>query len=80
MVRGMDTDETIGFGPEDLPAATRRVFDLAITQAVEVADPAHDWPAFVEALWREMSELFGWDPGDWTPFAPVPPPPFDPSG
>lgn len=76
MVRGMDTFDTIGFGPEDMPVR-RRVFDLAITQALDTVDPSDDWDGFVEALWRELGELFGWDPQDWTEFTPVPAPPRD---
>ena len=72
---GMDTETPIGFGPEDMPAVYRSVFDLAIAQARQMIAPSEDWDSFVEALWREFSELFGWNLGDWTPFAPVPPPP-----
>ena len=73
----MDTHDTIGFGPEDMPDVRRRVFDLAIAQAVDTVDPAHGWDGFLDALWHQLGELFGWDPQDWAGFTPVPAPPLD---
>lgn len=38
----MDTHDTIGFGPEDMPVVRRHVFDLALAQAVDTVDPAQE--------------------------------------
>ena len=58
-----------GFGPEDVPAARRAVFDVAVEQASARVDPRDDFGGWVEVLWEELAELFGWQPGDW----PIPP-------
>ena len=58
-----------GFGPEDVPAARRAVFDVAVEQASARVDPHVDFEGWVEVLWEELAELLGWQPGDW----PVPP-------
>ena len=54
-----------GFGPEDVPAARRAVFDVAAEQASARVDPHDDFGGWVEVLWEELAELFGWEPGDW---------------
>ena len=54
-----------GFGPEDVPAARRALFDVAVEQARAEVDPRVDFDAWVEALWAELGELFGWAPRPW---------------
>ena len=54
-----------GFGPEDVPAARRALFDVAVEQASAQVDPAVDFDAWVEALWEELGELLGWAPRPW---------------
>lgn len=57
--------EQRGFGPEDVPAARRAVFDVAVEQATADVDPRVDFEAWVEALWSELAELLGWAPRPW---------------
>lgn len=57
--------DAIGFGPQDVPAARRAVFDVAVEQACAQADPHDDFDRWVEVLWGELAELFGWEPQPW---------------
>lgn len=62
-------DDT-GFGFDDLSAVRRAVFELAVEQADGLVDRAVDWPGWVDALWGELGELFGWQPRSWDEFVP----------
>ena len=61
-------DDTIGFGPENMPEVRRAVFDSLVANAFAACDPAQDRAGFVEALWREFAEVLGWQPGKWAPY------------
>jgi hypothetical protein len=54
----------IGFGPEDVPAARRAVFEAAVANAFTDCNPAADRAGFTDALWRELAEAFGWPHAD----------------
>ena len=54
-----------GFGPEDVPAARRALFDVAVEQASAQVSPAVDFDSWVEAMWEELGELLGWAPRPW---------------
>ena len=65
--RGMDE---IGFGVEDVAPARRALFELAVSQADQDVDFAANRDAWLEALWSQLAELLGWDPGPWDAYLP----------
>ena len=62
--------DEIGFGVEDVAPARRALFELAVSQADQDADFVADRDAWLEALWSQLAELLGWDPGPWDAYLP----------
>ena len=62
--------DEIGFGVEDVAPARRALFELAVSQADRDADFAANRDAWLEALWSQLAELLGWDPGPWDAYLP----------
>lgn len=72
----MDADrpeqDTAGIGLEDLPTIMRELFDQCVGDALELADPDHDFQAFIEALWRQVDSAFSLTRHEWPAGAPKP--------
>jgi hypothetical protein len=64
--------ESPGIGVEDLPAVMRELFDQCVADARATADPAEDFDAFIEELWRQLAAAFGLVRRDWPEGAPQP--------
>lgn len=68
-----DTDNTgVGVRVDDLPDLMRELFEQCVADARAAVDPAGDFDAFVEELWRQISAAFGLVRRDWLRDAPQP--------
>ena len=62
----------VGIGVDDLPDVMRDLFEQCVADARAAVDPADDFDAFVDELWRQTSAAFGLVRRDWLHNAPQP--------
>ena len=63
---------TNGVGVEDLPGIMRELFDQCVGDALAVANPVTEFPAFIDALWGHVDAAFSLTRHEWPADAPKP--------